>query len=185
MFRHLAVALAATLVSVAPALAGFGGDSLTVSLTVHTTGAADQTVFSLDPAVGGPGVELTGDSDPGALGDALAWSLDFDGDCFTLTVTNSSGSAQPIGDLSLIVDDIDMALPGLTIGLNTLGIGGGDISIVGDSIVISSTGLADVAALGSASVEICVVPEASTFVMMSIMAAGVAGGYVARRRRNG
>jgi hypothetical protein len=192
--RTWAVALGLSIVGLGfsnTAQAGFGGDALVVSLTVHTSGAADQIVWNNDATIGGPGVELTGDSASSVPGSALGWSIDFEdtSGCFILSVDNLAGNADTVEPLLLVVDLINnpnLALYGVTIGgINTLGVAPGDISWDADTITVSSNILNAVGPFGTLKVELCIVPEASTFVMMGIAATGLAGAVVARRRRNG
>jgi hypothetical protein len=173
------------------AQAGFGGDALVVSLTVHTTGAVDQIVWSSTPTVGGVGVELTGDSASSVPGSALSWSIDFatTGNFFTLSVDNLNSITDTVEPLLLVVDGIadpNLVLYGAAIGaINTLGVSPGDISWDADTITISSNILNSVGPFDTLKVQIVIVPEASTLVMMGIAATGIAGAVVARRRRNG
>ena len=189
--RTWAVALGLSIVGLGfsnTAQAGFGGDALVVSLTVHTSGAADQIVWNNDATVGGPGVELTGDSASSAVGSSLAWSIDFDHTAgrVLLSVDNLANTVEPLLLVIDLIDDPNLALYGVQIGtVNTLGVAVGDISWDADTITVSSNILNAVGPLGTLKVELVIVPEASTLVMMGIAATGLAGAVVARRRRNG
>lgn len=192
--RNWAMALGLSIVGLGfsnTAQAGFGGDALSVSLTVHTVGAADQIVWNNTPTVGGLGVELTGDSASSAVGSALAWSIDFQtsANSIILSVDNLANITDTVEPLLLVIDLIDnpdLAVYGAAIGaINTLGVGASDISWDADTITVSSNILNSVGPFGTLKVELVIVPEASTLVMMGIAATGLAGAVVARRRRNG
>jgi hypothetical protein len=175
------------------AMAGFVGDNLVVSLTVHTTGAADQIVWNNAPTVTGPGIELTGDSASSLPGSALGWSIDFNDtvNCFILSVDNLTPLTDTIAPLVFNVSGLaalhpDLAIYGATIGgINTLGVSPLDLTWTADTISINSNILNSIGPFDTLKVEICIVPEASTLVMMGIAATGLAGAVVARRRRNG
>jgi hypothetical protein len=193
MFRRIALAFSLCAVALFSnqAQAGFAGDSLTSTLIVHTTGATDQIAWLNSSQSGGFLTEYAGDSAPfGAPVGSILWNLDFSAtlDCFTLAAEDVVGlvGGTDVNPLTLtIVTDHDLSGGVVIGGINTFGFLPGDISVVGETITISSSALATLAESGSLVTEFCVVPEASTVAMMSIVACGLAGSYLARRRRNG
>ncbi|MBY0588962.1 PEP-CTERM sorting domain-containing protein [bacterium] len=192
--RNWALALGVTVIGLFSntAMAGFGGDALNVTLTAHTVGATQHVVWNSVPTVGVLGIELTGTSQPFG-GNPLAWAVDFrtDSNCFVLSVDNLFPAGNTVDPVFFTVTGLaaghpDLATFGATIGgINTLGVAPGDLSWTADSITISSAVLNAVPGFGTLKVEICIVPEASTLIMMGIAATGLAGAVVARRRRNG
>lgn len=189
-FRLWAVALGVMAVfAAAPAQAGFLGDSVSVSLTVHTTGAIDQIVWASTPAVvalGGP--DLLGDSWPNGVTSPLLWDLDLEDLTITLTVLNPNLVPTTVEPMLFVISGLDaMPLASAAVNpfLNQFGISNAEISVAGDTLTVSSALLASVAAGGSLTTQIVltVVPEASSIVMTALMATGLVGGYVARRRR--
>jgi hypothetical protein len=197
MFRRIALALSLCAVSLFSnqAQAGFAGDSLTSTLIVHTTGAIDQIAWLNESQTGGVAdlPDYTGVSTPfGAPAGSgpIVWFLDFSAteDCFTLTAGDYFGivGGTDVNPLTLtIVTGHDLSGGVVIGGFNTFGFSPGDISVSGQTITISSSALATLPYADSLSTQFCVVPEASTVAMMSIVACGLAGSYLARRRRNG
>jgi hypothetical protein len=184
----LALGVSALVLGAGQAKAGFTGDSVTVSLTVHTTGAVDQDVFSNDPAVVGAGIELTGTSEPNGTGYPLDWSVDLDDLSILLTVSNPGGVATTVDPLVLTVSGLDSdTLVGATIGaLNDFGFSNGDLAVGVDFVTLSVPGsvLAILGAGGTLQTQInLAVPEASS-VIMTMMAGLMGGGYLWRRRRS-
>lgn len=188
--KGCAYALALSILAVAtnPVQAGFVGDTVTLNLVAHTTGAQDRIGFDdssytvFDPQLATLFSQSFTQID---LSSNFLWESSLDDTSIFLSVTKDSSKADPIGPLEFSVSDIDMDLSGLAVvieGPNTLGIAPGDISIIGDSIVVSSPNLGTIQASETLAVQLRVVPEASTVAMMSIVAAGVVG-YVVRRRR--
>ncbi|MFO0947460.1 MAG: PEP-CTERM sorting domain-containing protein [Planctomycetota bacterium] len=188
--RNWAVALGLSVLALGVANraeAGFLGDTVSVSLTVHTAGATDQTVWSNDPAVIGSGVELTGTSSPGTGGDILNWAIDLDDLTITLTVTNPNAVAWSVDPLTLVISGLDaMPLTSAVIStvVNDFGFTNAQLSIAGDTLTLyAPSGLNLVNASSSLSSTIVLaVPEASSVVMM-LLAGGVAGGLAWRRRK--
>lgn len=187
-FRRIAFVLGVTALALTAgqAKAGFLGDNVSVSLTVHTTGAVDQTVFAADPAVvGGPA--LLGTSEPSNTGYPLNWSLDLQDLTILLTVSNPGGVATTVDPLLLTVSGLDAdTLVGATIGSpNTFGFVNADLSVFGDTLTLSVPAgvLAILGAGGTLQTQIVLaVPEASSVIMT--MMAGLGGaGYLWRRRR--
>lgn len=171
--------------------AGYLGDSITVSLTVHTTGAIDQNVWSSTPAVVVAGPILAGDSWPNGVGSPLLWTLDgldVTGgypDSFLLSVSNPNGVGTTVDPLLFSITGLDnMVVGGVTLGpINTLGVLPGDVSFTGSSVSISSAALSAIGAGGSLAVQINIVPEVSSLAMMALAVSGIAGGVFWRRRR--
>jgi hypothetical protein len=180
--------------------AAFLGDDVTVSLTVHTTGAVDQVVWSSQTETIGYLVEYAGDSQPAGAGAPLLWNLDFDPSdcCFVLAVEDVNGVGPTTVDpLLLTITFADNTgwlaalggdLSGLVQigGINTFGFLPGDISASGNSITISvpAGALAVLANGGVLVTEFCIVPEASSIMLTVLAASGVAGGVFWRRRRS-
>lgn len=180
--------------------ADFLGDDVTVSLTVHTTGAVDQDVWSSDTETIGALVEFAGDSEPAGAGAPLLWNLDFDDNCcFTLSVedVNLVGptTVDPLVFTVTFADNTNWiaGLPGGSLAGNVIigapndfGFLAGDISVAGNTITISVPGgaLAGLPLGGTLSTEFCVVPEVSSIAMMTLAATGMAGGIFWRRRRS-
>lgn len=170
------------------ASAGYLGDSITVSLTVHTTGAIDQDVWSSTPAIVTPGPILIGDSWPNGVASPLLWSLDGigpDPTCFLLTVLNPNGVSTTIDPLLLTITGLDaMPVGGVVLGgINTMGVSPLDLSFGFDSVTINSPVLAVLGPGGALQVEFCIVPEVSSLAMMALAVSGIAGGVFWRRRR--
>jgi hypothetical protein len=186
---RLGLALSALVLgSVGTANAGYLGDSITVSLTVHTTGAIDQDVWSSTPAVVVPGSILGGDSWPNGVSAPLLWELvglGADPDCFLLSVLNPNAVATTVDPLLLVITGLDaMPVGGVVLGgINTMGVLPSDLSYTGSSVTISSLILAPLAPGGSLAVEFCIVPEVSSLAMMAFAVSGIAGGVFWRRRR--
>lgn len=183
----LALGVSALVLSAGQAKAGFLGDSVSVSLTVHTTGAVDDTVFSNDPAIVG-GAPLVGTSEPNGTGYPLNWSVDLQDLSILLTVSNPGGVATTVDPLLLTVSGLDSdTLVGATIGaLNDFGFTNADLTVGVDSVTLSVPGgvLALLGAGGTLQTQInLAVPEASS-VIMTMMAGLAGGGYLWRRRRN-
>lgn len=170
------------------ARAGFIGDAVSVDLTVHTTGASDQTVFASDLAtIGSPVVELTGVSDPDAAGDQLAWTLDLDDLTITLTAwdLNSAGPVD-IGPLHLDVNGLDqMAIQGVNIIYDEFGFSPGDATFSGSTVSLDSLGgLALLPNFDTLTVVLeIVVPEPSSLALASLAALGFAFAAIRRKRR--
>lgn len=188
--RNWAIALGMSLLVLGVANranAGFLGDTVSVSLTVHTAGATDQTVWSNDPAVIGAGVELTGTSSPGQGGDLLDWAIDLDDLTITLTVSNPNAVAWSVEPLILVISGLDaMPLTSAVIStvVNDFGFTNAQLSIAGDTLTLTAPfGLNSVGpGVSLSSTIVLAVPEASSVVMM-LLAGGVAGGLAWRRRR--
>lgn len=192
-FRNVALILGVAVLTVGvanQAKAGFLGDTVSVSLTVHTTGAIDQTVWSSTPAVVAPGgPELTGDSWPNGVGTPLAWELDLEDLSILITVINPTVTNGPttIDPLLLTISGLDSdILAGATVDsiINGLGVAPADVSVFGDTLTVSSPVL-NILPAGYSSLTTKInlaVPEASS-VLMTLMAGSVAGGYLWRRRR--
>ncbi|MBX9655511.1 PEP-CTERM sorting domain-containing protein [bacterium] len=184
-FRKWAVALSMAVLGFAgTANAGFTGDTVSVSLTAHTSGASDQVVFNNDP-VTEPGA-IVGDSLPNGVSTPLSWTFALSGNTFTITVSNPNAVATTVDPLALSITGIDAPVSGVFIvGSNDFGFVPGDISFTASTISVSAPGgsLAILGAGSSLSTTFQVVPEASTLIMMSLVASGLAGGYVVRRRK--
>ena len=162
--------------------AGFTGDTVSVSLTAHTTGAIDQVVFSGD-TVTEPGA-IVGDSQPNGVILPLGWTFSVSANTFTISVTNPNDVATTVQPLLLNVTGVDDPIANVYIvGANTLGVNTGDISFTASTITVSSNLLSVLDGGGTLSTTFAVVPEASTFIMMSLVASGLAGGYMVRRRK--
>ena len=164
--------------------AGFTGDTVSVSLTAHTSGAVDQVVFSGD-SITEPG-SIVGDSTPYGASSPLSWTFTLVGNTFTLNVSdiNNIGPTS-VDPLLLTITGIDSAVTGVNIiGANTFGFAPGDIDFsTPGTITVSASTLAILAQGGTLETTFSVVPEASTFIMMSLVASGLAGGVIARRRK--
>lgn len=183
--RKWAVALSMAVLGFAgTANAGFTGDTVSVSLTAHTSGAVDQVVFNNDP-VTEPGA-IVGDSLPNGVSLPLSWTFTLSGNTFTIAVSNPNAVATTVDPLTLSITGIDDPVANVYIvGANTFGFNPGDISFTASTVTVSAPGgtLAVLNGGDSLSTTFAVVPEASTFIMMSLVASGLAGGYVVRRRK--
>lgn len=170
------------------ARAGFIGDTVSVDLTAHTTGAADQTVFSGDLAtIGSPVVELTGVSDPDTAGDQLVWTLDLDDLTITLTVDDYNGVGPvDIGPLHLDINGLDqMNVQGLSVIQDDFGFGLGDITFTASSVSVDSLGgLALIPSNGQLKLVLSIiVPEPSTLALAGMAGLGLAIAAYRRKRR--
>lgn len=180
--------------------AGFLGDDVTVSLTVHTTGAVDQVVWSSQTETIGFLVEYSGDSQPAGAAAPLLWNLDFSplDCCFVLAVEDVNNVGPTTVDPLLLTISFADNTGWLTLlggnlnglvqigGINTFGFLPGDISASGNTITISvGAGALNVLANGGTLVtQFCIVPEASSIMLTVLAASGVAGGVFWRRRRS-
>lgn len=170
------------------ARAGFIGDSVSVDLSVHTTGASDQTVFASDLAtIGSPVVELTGVSDPDSPGNQLVWTLDLDDLTITLTAFDLNGAGPvDVGPVHLDVNGLDqMAVQGVSIIYDDFGFNPGDVSFTASSVSLDSLG--GLALLGNFGVKQVIlqiiVPEPSTLALAGMAAIGLAFAAYRRKRR--
>ena len=185
--RKLAIALSLTVLGfVSTANAGFTGDTVGVSLTAHTTGATEHTVFT-GQTVTGDGATLLGTSQPTGLAAPLNWTYTQSGNTFTLIVQDLANagptSVDPL-DLNLSLTG-SFSVAGVNIISDSFGLSPANISFTGNSIEIYAPAgtLNILPAGGSLAATFQVVPEASTFIMMSLVASGLAGGYMVRRRK--
>lgn len=190
--RAFFLAVATTLIGLGSANAAFLGEEVTVSMTVHTTGATDQIVWSNEVQSIGFLVEYAGDSVPDAAPAPLLWNLDFDPEtcCFTLSVedVNQIGPTS-VDPLLLTIKFATTDLSGgvFLSGANTFGFLPGDISVVGQTVTISvgADSLANLDKGGALVSRFCiaVIPEASSIAMLAMAGVTVAGGAFLRRRR--
>jgi hypothetical protein len=187
--RKLAIALSLTVLGlgfVSTANAGFTGDTVGVSLTAHTTGAIEHTVFT-GQTVTGDGANLIGQSWPNGVGAPLTWSYSQTGDTFKLIVQNlANGVPTTVDPLDLHLSTTgSFSIGGVNIISDSFGLTPANISFTGNSIDISAAAgtLNILPPGGSLAATFQVVPEASTFIMMSLVASGLAGGYMVRRRK--
>lgn len=176
-------ALALALVGFASAAnAGFTGDTVSVSLTAHTSGAIDQVVFNNDSISDGDA--MLGNSQPNGVVTPLLWVFSLSGNTFTLSVTNLNTESTTVDPLTLTITGIDSPVTGVSIlGPNDFGFVPGDISFTSSTITVSA-GAGELAILPGGTeltTTFQVVPEASTLMMVSLAACGVIGGYVVRR----
>lgn len=172
------------------AQAGFIGDTVSVDLTVHTTGATDQTVFSSDLAtIGSPVVELTGVSDPDSPGDQLVWTLDLDDDTITLVVHDiNTADLLDVGPVHLDVNGLDaMAFSGVNVILDEFGFGLGDITFGSDWVSVDSLGGLNLIPSGGTLtlvLQLVTVPEPSSLALAGMAMFGLAVAAVRRKRRS-